>query len=691
MSEVDAENDGDQRPYSIFKKPGSGHSWVRCRATQEREGRTLHCQYVQRRDHFIQSQKEQRSHKCIFKREANIAQLLTNPRQSKSPLLDELADFVGAHNIPLRTGASDAMRALLERAFHAGFKAGAAHPKADPNLSWREACPQMRSTALRDRIICRAEDRRACIEARLAERPFCALTMDGGQIQSTKLFITNIIVSNVSDLGSTHSIEAVDAMNCETLSTIVVRILDDLDNRKIHISSVTCDGATYQIKALNFEDPLSIQAQNPDKEYLFKLLYIPCLCHRLNNAYQCLFRTCAPFREMIKSLRTLAVLCRKPEHRRALGRSCPTFIQTRWLYDKRLLDFILAHEAKIEAFVAIPDAPLFHQCSRLLTIFFKVLRNLEGRNSPLALAVPLLADAISRFESIARTTEGPASVIYHAAAEQIRLYCLETTYGLFHLAYVLIPKGHKEARAQQLARLTRAHEEEEQIDPAIIEVEMRDLPVDLDREHEDLVSQEEEDLSERGFFDDVDANRAAEKAEEQENVDLGETQIVRAEVDNSWRYLPDRARSALERIARQFRLSEEASGKLLAAFDDYLECADSEIRLTIREGGREYIWMSSVGMSARYLPLADIALRLEPAPCSEAPTERAIGEARRLLMPHRTAMKPDLLLAMSSLAVCTGIEPDPPREVSCQTDAPDRRRSVWDMEKDMSLGTSDDE
>jgi hypothetical protein len=132
---------------------------------------------------------------------------------------------------------------------------------------------------------------------------------------------------------------------------------------------------------------------------------------------------------------------------------------------------------------------------------------------------------------------------------------------------------------------------------------MRDLPVDLDREHDDLVSQEEEELSERGFFDDDDADRAAKNTEEQENTNLGETQVVTAEVDNSWRYLPDRARSAL----------------------------DSEIMLTIRIGGgemSEYIWMSSVGMSRRYVLLADIALPLEPAPRSEAPTERAIGQAR---------------------------------------------------------------
>jgi hypothetical protein len=180
----------------------------------------------------------------------------------------------------------------------------------------------------------------------------------------------------------------------------------------------------------------------------------------------------------------------------------------------------------------------------------------------MCLAVPLLTGAISRFESIARTDDSPVSAMYHAASEQIRLYCLEISYDLFHLAYVLTPDGRREARKQQLARLTGSYEGGDNTDPVTIEIEMRDLPVDLDREHDDLVSQEEEDLSERGVFDDADADRAAQNSEEQENTNLGETQVVTAEVDNSCRYLPDRARSALARIARQFRFSNEVTRKL---------------------------------------------------------------------------------------------------------------------------------
>jgi hypothetical protein len=102
------------------------------------------------------------------------------------------------------------------------------------------------------------------------EQPFCAMTMDGGQIHSSKLFITNIVVSTRPNLGITNNIETVGVMGHEILSKIVVANLDDLQQRGINISAITCDGASYQVKALDFKDPASIQRQNKDKPHLFK-------------------------------------------------------------------------------------------------------------------------------------------------------------------------------------------------------------------------------------------------------------------------------------------------------------------------------------------------------------------------------------------------------------------------------------
>jgi hypothetical protein len=135
------------------------------------------------------------------------------------------------------------------------------------------------AAALRQLIITLGEAFRQTLYKNLAQLPYCALTMDGGQIHSRKLFITNIL-SRIPRLSCTNSIETVDEMNHETLSEIVVNILNELHAKEITVSTITCDGASYQVKALNFEDPSSIQKRNHDTEHLRKLVFIPCLCHR---------------------------------------------------------------------------------------------------------------------------------------------------------------------------------------------------------------------------------------------------------------------------------------------------------------------------------------------------------------------------------------------------------------------------
>jgi hypothetical protein len=86
-------------------------------------------------------------------------------------------------------------------------------------------------------------------------------------------------------------IQIVDEMNQETLSETVFNILNELHVKEISVAIITCDGASCQVKALNFQGDSSIQKQNSETERLSKLLFIPCLCHQLANAYLCPFQT----------------------------------------------------------------------------------------------------------------------------------------------------------------------------------------------------------------------------------------------------------------------------------------------------------------------------------------------------------------------------------------------------------------
>jgi hypothetical protein len=68
-----------------------------------------------------------------------------------------------------------------------------------------------------------------------------------------------------------NGIEIVDDLHHVTLSETVVKTLNELQVKRIKISTITCDGASYQVQALSFEDDYSIQSQHSETEHLRKL------------------------------------------------------------------------------------------------------------------------------------------------------------------------------------------------------------------------------------------------------------------------------------------------------------------------------------------------------------------------------------------------------------------------------------
>jgi hypothetical protein len=225
--------------------------------------------------------------------------------------------------------------------------------------------------------------------------------MDAGQIAPLKIFATNLVASNIAHQ-FTHSLTQIDQLDHNKLCDLLENILSCVQRRQIQIGTIVCDGASYQIKALNFEDSESIQARNPEVPLFVRLIYIPCLCHRLNNAYDRLLRDSALLKAMIRALHDVARFCRKPKQRRALGAVCPEFIKTRWLYDDRLFEFILHHDDAINT-LRDPGNPVpetSHDYSPLLSILFTLMTQLESSTVPLARAFPPFLAPCRRSQSM---------------------------------------------------------------------------------------------------------------------------------------------------------------------------------------------------------------------------------------------------------------------------------------------------
>jgi hypothetical protein len=85
--------------------------------------------------------------------------------------------------------------------------------------------------------------------------------------------------------------------------------------------------------------------------------------------------------------------------------------------------------------------------------------------------------------------------------------------------------------------------------------------------------------------------------------------------------------------------------------------------MTAASDGDQYSWLSMDALRGSLREFAEVALRLDPTMCSEAISERTIGAQGRLMTPHRTRTRPDLLLALAELqGISTGFHQRPSRE-----------------------------
>jgi hypothetical protein len=492
--------------------------------------------------------------------------------------------------------------------------------------------------------------------------------MDGATIGSLKILVTNLVSAQPACC-FTYGIHHVGDMDHKAMRNFLQFELRGLAATGIRISAITCDGARFQTKAIDFTDKASLQFRNQNDELLSRVLYVPCLCHRLNNAYHRLFKDSPIFKFLISLLRNLAKFCRKPAQKKRLHRTCPEFIETRWVYDHRILHFILDNAATINnwhhpTFTVDARLPAIAQ---LLQVYWDLVTQLEGSHAHLGSAYPRITLAMEQLEHRASEEENPElAELYRLAARLIWQYTIGSTSDLFQLAYALTPDG-RIATYEQLM----VHNPADDVPQAAFEVRLDDFDSQLGDHSpiEDFGEEEEVPLDDGGVDPPAgegetrpeEGETRPEEAEEDEGeeeesneqieilpADSG-TVFTMREAQCPATFLPGRARKGLERIMRQFRFPPEEVKRLRSAFQSFIQTPEPELHLSLHLSSARYCWLAARAEWPEIAGLADIALRLEPALSSEAPSERTIGQQRRFLMPHRMRTKPDLLLARTQM------------------------------------------
>jgi hypothetical protein len=318
---------------------------------------------------------------------------------------------------------------------------------------------------------------------------------------------------------------------------------------------------------------------------------------------------------------------------------CLDFVETRWLYDHRILTFVLEHTDAINA-LGLPNcevSSLFGECSGLVNTLFLLMMRLDLSKTPLAQAYPLIIDSIEHLEHYAAEAQlrGMSEdhvivVIYQAAVGIIRRFTLDSTFNLLQLAYILSPHGYNTAKLQLREPAGFAHDDEHVVEDFLVLEDFLPQLADHENGETDETSDDEAEI--------------VSPVEEEDRADLPEMDEPmltdhgsRLEVRelHSCTNLVARARQGLQRIASQFQMNSEEEASLYQAFDAFLADKDRNLHLNVSLDGERFLWEVIPSYHPGVTLLCDIALRLEPLICSEAASERTIGQQRRHLAPHR--------------------------------------------------------
>jgi hypothetical protein len=171
---------------------------------------------------------------------------------------NRVARFIGTHNITLQTAVSLHLRNLLEFVFQESYHQGSRLGPEPAEAAFKAFCPVQKATVLRERIVRVATQDRDFHKTVLSRCPYCASSMDAGQVGHVKLFVINLVESNVP-LYFTENMMKIYALNCLIIRDILVQTIRDLAQKSIRVPGVLCDGARYQVKAFDCTDSESVQ------------------------------------------------------------------------------------------------------------------------------------------------------------------------------------------------------------------------------------------------------------------------------------------------------------------------------------------------------------------------------------------------------------------------------------------------
>ena len=137
----------------------------------------------------------------------------------------------------------------------------------------------------------------------------------------------------------------------------------------------------------------------------------------------------------VQSIRDLALECKL--NKSLLGKNCPSFISTRWLYDYEICSFLLKYSELIRQFTEIPEN--LDDYFQIVRIFKNLILIFESPNSLLPRCFMHLERALNTFEKL----KNDGNIYAELFQTKFLDYTLHSEEGgLWILSYLLSAAGH---------------------------------------------------------------------------------------------------------------------------------------------------------------------------------------------------------------------------------------------------------
>ena len=623
--------------YRKEKDPKDGKFYFHCCSTKVIGNKIVHCSFSKRYDHFKQYLEESKPHQCKYNiKSSNKGTLyqfvnVSNSNDStinNERLLTEIARCIGSMNLSTTFGSSDQLRNLL--VYTAAY--GAINvSNVEPLRSADSLIPHFDRRDIRSRIISIAHDLKQQAYSHFSELPYISLAADEGSTRGIKNmdFVAECPDSDFRSFPIlTLKMESLYATSYAKVFNIALRILNA---HRVKVGTIIVDGHRGQLKALNPKWRYSI-FRTDTPFYIRSLIVIPCICHRIHNAFKSATKSNQTIHNAIENLHNSAYNLRN--NIASVGATCPPHIETRWVNDADIAFFHLKHGISFD---------YSDELVPILVIFKTLILEFEDSKAHLSIVYPRVEAALEALDELEHLKQNSFAQSFKDSLYKYTLGSEDA--GIWLLSYLFTPNGHADYKKRIIQNHSKPYGtdflskfkiekfvKKDEIDETIEELIEDNVRYVIENNEEP--EQEMPEIEMNGLISNPDSliDDISDSDETNEDEEIVPNQSFNPCIKMALTFLNDC-------IMKQ-GYDEVSANEMVSFFQQFLTSSNN---LPVIKENNRFNWLILRYSDPQWKVIADIALRLEASVPSEAACEREISQQRLIQTARRMRSKRDLL------------------------------------------------